>query len=64
MTNAQKEELAAALSALFDLNRFAGCSDLYFRQVYTARIKALQAGGYREALLADINKEQREDNEL
>lgn len=64
MTNDQKQELAEALSALFDLDRFSGCSDRYFRQVYTAKIKAIQACGYREALLADTNKEQREDNEL
>ena len=43
------------LLSLFDLDRFSGCSDLYFRQVYTARIKALKAAGFHEILLAEAN---------
>lgn len=64
MNKHQKEELANMLETLFDLDRFSGCSDLYFRQVYTARIKAIKAGGYREMLLAEIeNDNEREEHE-
>ena len=47
--NAMKE-LAAALGSLFELDRMAGCSDRYFRQVCTAKINAIRAAGFREKL--------------
>lgn len=53
MTAREKRELAAALLSLYELDRFAGCSDRYFRQVFTARINALRAAGLREKLLAE-----------
>lgn len=52
------------LLTLFDLDRFSGCSDLYFRQVYTARIKALKAAGFHETLLAEANNNKNERNEV
>ena len=48
MNKHQKEELANMLETLFDLDRFSGCSDLYFRQVYTARIKEIENDNERE----------------
>ena len=45
-------ELAAALGSLFELDRMAGCSDRYFRQVCTAKINAIRAAGFREKLVA------------
>ena len=45
------KELAAALASLFELDRMAGCSDRYFRQVCTARINAIRAAGFREKLM-------------
>ena len=53
MTANEKRELAAALLSLYELDRFAGCSDRFFRQICTARINALRAAGFREKLLAD-----------
>ena len=44
------KELAAALGALFELDRMSGCSDRYFRQVCTARINAIRAAGFLEKL--------------
>ena len=52
------KELAAALGALFELDRMAGCSDRYFRQVCAARIRAIQAAGFREKLMAETKKEE------
>ena len=57
MTISEKHELVNALEALFDLDRFAGCSPLFFKQVFTQKIKAIQAGGYREKLIEEIEKE-------
>lgn len=61
-----KEQLATALETLFDLDRFSGCSDLYFRQVLTQRIKALKASGYTDKLRTDVaksSKAKRKDDE-
>ena len=53
----ERRELAAALGSLFELDRMAGCSDRYFRQVCTAKINAIRAAGFREKLLgAEIGK--------
>lgn len=57
MTISEKHELVNALEALFDLDRFAGCSPLFFKQVFTQKIKAIQAGGYREKLIEEIEQE-------
>ncbi len=51
-----KQELVTLLDSLTYLDRFAGCSDLFFRQVLTQKIKALQASGYIEMLRADAAK--------
>lgn len=56
MTSRDMKELAAALGALFELDRMAGCSDRYFRQVCTAKINALRAAGFREMLAAEVAK--------
>lgn len=53
MTSNEARALAEALGALYELERFAGCSDRYFRQIFTAKIRALRAAGLREALLAE-----------
>lgn len=46
-------ELARLLRSLCEIDRMAGCSDLYFRQVCTARINAIRASGFIEKLAAD-----------
>ena len=51
MTLNERRELAAALRALFELDRMSGCSDRYFRQVCTAKINAIRAGGFLRKLL-------------
>ena len=48
LTSNEMKELAAALGSLFELDRMAGCSDRYFRQVCTAKINAIRAAGFRE----------------
>ena len=48
MTSKEMKELAAALGSLFELDRMAGCSDRYFRQVCMAKINAIRAAGFRE----------------
>ena len=53
MSSEELRELAAALGALFELERMAGCSDRYFRQVCTAKINAIRAAGFREMLIAE-----------
>ena len=55
MDSRDLRELAAALGALFELDRMAGCSDRYFRQVCTAKINAIRAAGFREKLAAELN---------
>ena len=57
MTPNEKKELAAALQSLFELDRMAGCSDRYFRQVCTAKINAIRAAGFREKLEAEIQED-------
>ena len=52
------QELAAALGALFELDRMSGCSDRYFRQVCTARINAIRAAGFREKLEMIFNEKE------
>lgn len=52
MTPHELKELSAALGSLFELDRLAGCSDRYFRQVCTAKINAIRAAGFRERLEA------------
>ena len=53
LTSNEMKELAAALGSLFELDRMAGCSDRYFRQVCTAKINAIRAAGFRERLEAE-----------
>ena len=53
MTQSDLRELAAALGSLFELDRMAGCSDRYFRQVCTAKINAIRASGFREKLMGE-----------
>ena len=60
MTTAEMRELAAALGALFELDRMSGCSDRYFRQVCTARINAIRAAGFREKLETSFNEKEGE----
>ena len=52
----EMKELAAALGSLFELDRMAGCSDRYFRQVCTAKIDAIRAAGFREKLAAEVKE--------
>lgn len=61
MEASRKQELVNLLDVLFGLDRFASCSDRYFRQVYTAKIMAIQAGGYRDELQAEIDAEGKDD---
>ena len=56
MTPNEMKELAAALGSLCELDRMAGCSDRYFRQVCTAKINAIRAAGFREKLVAEANE--------
>lgn len=58
MTAQEKRELSTALESLFDLDRFSSCSDRYFRQVFTQKITAVKAGGYREKLLAEAETDE------
>ncbi|MGN0773483.1 MAG: hypothetical protein ACI4MP_06790 [Candidatus Ventricola sp.] len=53
MTQQDRLELAAALESIGELERYAGCSDLFFRQVFTQKIRAILAGGYIEKLRSD-----------
>ena len=53
LTRTERKELAAALDSLFELDRMAGCSDRYFRQVCTAKINAIRAAGFREKLMIE-----------
>ena len=63
MTPHELKELSAALGSLFELDRLAGCSDRYFRQVCTAKINAIRAAGFREKLEAAAETETINDNE-
>ena len=60
MNHTDARELAAALESLFQLDRMSGCSDRYFRQVCTAKIKAIQAAGFAEKLAASSIQNQEE----
>lgn len=53
MTKQEKEELAAGLEALGDIDRHANCSDEFFRKVFTQKIRAILACGYAEKLRND-----------
>ena len=46
MTQNENRELARMLTSLCEIDRMAGCSDLYFRQVCTAKIDAIRASGF------------------
>ena len=56
MNENERRELAAALGSLFELDRMAGCSDRYFRQVCAAKINAIRAAGFLETLNAHIKE--------
>lgn len=55
MTKRDMEELANGLEALGDLERNSGCSDRFFRQVFTQKIRAILAGGYIDKLRNSAN---------
>ena len=54
MDRQDMEALAALLESLTELERQAGCSDRFFRQVYTAKIRALAASGILRRLRAAL----------
>ena len=61
MDRQDMEALAALLESLTELDRQAGCSDRFFRQVYTARIRALAASGIPQRLKAALEGERNKE---
>lgn len=57
MTKQEKAELAEVLKVLCDLDRYADCSDRFFRQVFAQRVKVIKAYGYIDKLLAEAGEE-------
>ena len=59
MTTEQKQQLVSCLEGwLLDLDRHAGCSDLFFRQVYSQRARGFLSTGLLDVLKAEIAAEQ------
>ena len=50
MTRNECAELAGLLEALLDIDRLATCSDRFFRQVYTQKVKVIAANKFVEKL--------------
>ena len=49
-----KQEILTLLESLTDIARHGDCSDRFFRQVYTAKVMAIQGSGIMEKIAADI----------
>ena len=60
MTLEDMRMLLRALDALCEVDRQAGCSDRFFRQVYTARVTALEASGIPRRLAEAISARETE----
>lgn len=62
MTPQDKSELANILQVLCDLDRYSGCSDRYFRQVFSQRVAVIKAFNYIDQLRAEADANNREDD--